>query len=233
MKTEERLKYFILARDLNKQHHDFLVKNQLHFRGNFNSFSIVSVSQETPERGKSGLKSKKQAEAYLQDINKIGLKQPGRSTEEKNLQAYIINHALNNKGILPFGDFTFITSEMAVQFPSGKRIVNDILAIDSNQNLAIIELKSLRNNKVKQQTIDFEEKVVIPEKAFIKELVKQLTGKTWDGTIIRKIAVWNAPTNKIHAKENKVSNVELYNYVYEGEKKDNYVFMKNVIFSKE
>lgn len=229
----EELKYFLLANELNKIHHNLLLEKQLHFRGNTKSFSIVSLSQKTPERGKSGLTSKEQAERYLTDINKIGLKEPGRITEEKNLQAFIINHSLNNKGVLPFGDFTFVTSEMAVQLADGKRIVNDILAIDSNNRLAIIELKSLRNNKVKQQAIDFEEKVIIPKSPLIKELVKIITGKTWNGNT-RKIVVWNAPTSKTSVRLNSLTDkVELYNYVYEGERTKQYVIMNKVIFSKE
>ena len=229
----EQLKYFLLANELNKTHHNLLREKQLHFRGNIKSFSIVSLSQKTPERGKSGLTSKEQAERYLTDINKIGLKEPGRITEEKNLQAFIINHSLNNKGTLPFGDFTFVTSEMAIQLADGKRIVNDILAIDSNNRLAIIELKSLRNNKVKQQAIDFEEKVIIPQSPLIKELVKIITGKTWNGKT-RKIAVWNAPTSPGSVRLNSLADkVELYNYVYEGEKTDQYVIMNKVVFSKE
>lgn len=229
----EELKYFKLAKELNEKHHNFLVQNRLHFRGNIKSFSIVSLDQKTPERGKSGLTSKEQAEKYLNDLNKIGLEKPGRITEEKNLQAYIINHSLNNNGALPFGDFTFITSEMAVQLADGKRIVNDILAIDSNNRLAIIELKSLRNNKVKQQAIDFEEKVVIPQSPLIKELVKIITGKTWNGKT-RKIAVWNAPTTKSSVKLNKLADkVELYNYVFVGERTSEYIIMNNVTFEKE
>jgi hypothetical protein len=233
--SNEKLKYFVIANELNKKHHSFLLEKQLHFRGNIKSFSIVSVSQKTPERGKSGLTSKEQAEKYLNDLNKIGLKSPGRITEEKNLQSFIINHSFNNNGFLPFPfeNFTFITSEMAVKLDNGKRIVNDILAIDSNNNLAIIELKSLRNNKVKQQAIDFEEKVIIPENTLIKELVKIITGKTWNGNT-RKIAVWNAPTSKTSVRLNSLADkVELYNYVFEGKRTKEYVIMDKVIFEKE
>jgi len=229
----EELKYFKLAKELNDKHHDILLEKQLHFRGNFKSFSIVSVSQLSPERGKSGLTSKEQAERYLNINEQKKLTETGRITEEKNLQAFIINHSLNNNGILPFGDFTFITSEMAVQLADKKRIVNDILAIDSNNNLVIIELKSLRNNKVKQQTIDFEEKVIVPYCALIKELVKIITGRTWNGNT-RKIAVWNAPTSKTSVRLNDFADkVELYNFVYEGKRTEKFVIMDKVIFEKE
>src|SRR5882672_5795151 len=139
---EEELKYFKVAKELNETRHDFLLEKQLHFRGSINSFSLVSVSQKTPEIGICGLNSKGKAERLLEAVenNNIVLKEPDRSTEEKNLQAYIINYSLNNKRILPFEDFTFVTSELAVCLANDK-IVNDILAIDSNNNLTIIELK--------------------------------------------------------------------------------------------
>lgn len=237
----KKLEYFLIANDLNKKHHNLLCEKQLHFRGNFKAFSIVSVSQKFPELGpkrnsftsiEQGEKGLREACEYFKKLENEGYI-AGRKTEEKNLQAFIINHSLNNKGVLPFGDFTFVTSEMAVQLSERKKIVNDILAIDSNNNLAIIELKSLRNNKVKQQTIDFEEKVIIPHSPLIKELVKIITGKTWNEKT-RKIAVWNAPTSQKSIRLNSLADkVELYNYVYEGEKTNQYVIMNKVIFSKE
>jgi hypothetical protein len=162
----------------------------------------------------------------------LELKKPDRKTEEKNLQSYIIKYAMNNMGNLPFGDFTFITSEMAVKLEGNKRIVNDILAIDSKNNLAIIELKSLRSNKVKEQAINFEEKVIIPESKFIYELVEKLTGRKWNGNT-RKIAVWKSPTNKSSIRKNEHEFVELYNYSFEGENTKKYVIMDSVTFSEE
>ncbi|SDN00332.1 hypothetical protein SAMN05421813_13238 [Daejeonella rubra] len=230
---EEELKYFKLAKELNKKHHTSLLENQLHFRGNLKSFSIVSVSQKSPECGKSGLISKEQAEKHLNVSPKHWLKNPGRKTEEKNLQAFIINHSLNNNGILPFGDFEFVTSEMVLKLSNGKKIINDILAIDSDNKLAIIELKSIRNNKVKQQAIEFEKKVRLDTTPLIKELVKIITGKTWNGNI-RKIAVWQAPkSQRPILSNNLLDEVELYNYVFDGERTNEYVIMDKVTFAKE
>ena len=69
-----------------------------------------------------------------------------------------------------------------------KKIVNDILGIDENGSLCIIELKSNRDNKVKEQTINFE-KVVLTKIDFFKELVSAISEIEWNGEI-RKIAVW-------------------------------------------
>jgi hypothetical protein len=228
---EKELKYFKIAKELNETHHDFLLEKQLHFRGNINSFSLVSISQETPELGICKLKSKVQAEWYLNNPKRMGLERPRRATEEKNLQAFIINQALNNKRILPFGDFIFVTSELAVCLADGK-IVNDILAIDSNDNLTILELKSSRDNKVKQQAINFEEKVIAPKCVFIKELVELITGKIWNGNT-RKIAVWLAPKTSVTRKDEYCGRVELYNYKFDGVKTKEYIRMDKVIFKKE
>jgi len=209
MKTHiEELKYFQIAKKLNEKHHELLKERQLHFRGNLNSFALISLSQETPELGKSNLKTEIQGEKVL---NLLQLDKPYRPTKEKNLQAYIINYSLNNNGILPFGDFQFVTSELAIKLEDKKRIVNDILAIDTNNNLAIIELKSERSNVVKKQTIAFEEKVVNPKYSLIKELIFELTEKNWSGKV-RKIAIWPAPIDKSKTKVNNCPEIELYNY---------------------
>lgn len=227
----DRLRYFKYAKDLNEKHHKLLIEKELHFKGNINSFSLISVSQMSPELGiKSGLKSINSAEKLIK--KELKLEKPGRSTEEKNLQSFIINYSMNHLGKLPFGNFTFVTSELAFKLKDKSRIVNDILAIDSQNNLAIIELKSLRDNKVKQQTIDFEEKVVNHNPSFINELVSTMIDKTWNGKV-RKIAVWPAPLNESTKSVNKASGVELYNYTFKGVKTKKHVVMHDVTFHQE
>jgi len=227
----DQLRYFRYTKELNKKYHKLLIEKELHFRGNENSFSLISISQKSPELGvKSGLKSIDNAEKLLK--NEIVLSKPGRSTEEKNLQAYIISYAMNHQYKLPFGDLTLITSELAIKLDNNTKIVNDLLAIDSENKLVIIELKSIRSNEVKQQTIAFEEKVVNTKLYFIKDLVNIMTGKIWNGEV-RKIAVWNAPKNESTIRKNEVNNVELYNYTFEGIKTKNSIVMNKVIFHKE
>lgn len=226
------LKYFKIAKDLNEKYHEELIIKKLHFRGNLNSFSLISVNQHSPELGIANrLTSIENATKKLKNYNEE-LVYPKRRTEEKNLQAYIINHAMEHQGVLPFGNFIFITSELAIKIDNNNRIVNDILAIDSLNNLAIIELKSSRSNKVKIQTIDFENKVVKTQANFIKELVSTMSGITWNGKV-RKIAVWSAPKNKLSKRKNKFDNIELYNYTFEGIKTENRIIMNKVVFSKE
>lgn len=227
MKTQiEELKYFRIAKKLNEKHHEFLKEKQLYFRGNINSFSLVSYSQETPELGKSGLKTEENAERLIYTLE---LEQPKRPTKEKNLQAFIIKYAFNNNGKLPFGDCQFVTSELAIKLEENKRIVNDILAIDSNNNLVIIELKSIRDNSVKQQTISFEKIVIIPQHSFIEDLVFELTEKKWNG-LVRKIAIWPAPNNENSIRKNNSPEIELLNYKIET---GSPFFIEQVVFETE
>lgn len=116
---------------------------------------------------------------------------------------------MNNEWLLPFGEnLIFLTSEIALT--DGKKTVNDILAIDNDCNLCIIELKSIRDNKVKQQTKDFEARVKV-ETHFFEDLIYSISGKKWNG-VCRKIAVW--PKAKGQVRENKYSDVEIINYIY-------------------
>jgi hypothetical protein len=211
---DEELKYFKLAKELNDEHHDLLVEKKLHFRGNKNSVSLISLAKETAEKGVPNIKEKEKAKSILH--NQIILEEPKRDTPEKVLQAWIILDAMRNKGKLPFKEnLTFITSELVFankeeyQLSKPNRdIRNDILAIDNDNNLCIIELKYSRVNEVKKQTIEFE-KVVKNETQFFHQLVLLYTNQKWNGSI-RKIAVWPNTTGKARLQE--YSDVEEVNY---------------------
>ena len=84
------LKYFLLAKELNTEHHQKLISKKLHFRGNLNSLSLISVDKNTAEKGIPNIKSKEEAEKCLK--SSLNLKPPGRRTPEKELQAWIINY---------------------------------------------------------------------------------------------------------------------------------------------
>lgn len=211
---DEELKYFKLAKELNDEHHDLLIEKKLHFRGNKNSVSLISLAKETAEKGVPNIKEKEKAKSILH--NQIILEEPKRDTPEKVLQAWIILDAMRNKGKLPFKEnLTFITSELVFankeeyQLSKPNRdIRNDILAIDNDNNLCIIELKYSRVNEVKKQTIEFE-KVVKNETEFFHQLVLLYTNQKWNGSI-RKIAVWPNTTGKTRLQE--YSDVEEVNY---------------------
>jgi hypothetical protein len=211
---DEELKYFKLAKELNDEHHDLLIEKKLHFRGNKNSVSLISLAKETAEKGIPNIKEKEKAESILH--NQIILEDPKRNTPEKVLQAWIVLDAMRNNGKLPFKEnLMFITSELVFankeeyQLSKPNRdIRNDILAIDNDNNLCIIELKYSRVNEVKKQTNEFE-KVVKNEIEFFQQLALLYTNQNWNGNI-RKIAVWPNTLGKARIQE--YSDVEEVNY---------------------
>jgi hypothetical protein len=214
------LKYFKIANELNKDFHNQLIERKLHFRGNENSFSLISVAKETAEKGVPNLKEKEDAIKLLK--NEIVLSEPKRNTPEKELQAWIILYSMRNNGVLPFSDnLKLITTELVFKnkkeykLSKPKRdIRNDILAIDDKNNLCVIELKYTRDNEVKRQTLEFE-KVVKYENEFFYQLVKLYTDKEWNGSI-RKISVWPKAEGKTRKKE--YIEVEEINYSTNEEK---------------
>jgi hypothetical protein len=223
----EKLKYFALAKELNDTFHDLLIENKVHFRASLKSFSLISVSQEKPELGTSCKISKyksedKRKDSVIEDIDKIKIKPlppPSLSKPEKELQAWIINYSLNNNFKLPFGNYTFLTSELAFPTEERKRgYVNDILAVDDKNTLIIIELKSSRTNKVKIQAIEYEEKVINKNMALFHELVTLMLGVKWNGET-KKVSVW--PYNSGNTKRQEYLDVEELNYSQVG---NNYTF---------
>ncbi len=202
-------KYFKIARKLNQDFHEELKNGKLHFRGNLNSLSLISIDKITAEKGISNIKNEEDAIKLLK--SGLDILPPIRTTPEKELQAWIINSAITNNWKLPFGDnITYLTSEIALTIKS-KKIVNDILAIDNVGNLCIIELKSKRDNKVKEQTINFE-KIVKENEDFFKNLISLISDRKWSGRT-RKISVW--PKAKGIVRTNKYSDVEEINYVFD------------------
>ncbi|MDH6305939.1 hypothetical protein M2459_002950 [Parabacteroides sp. PF5-5] len=210
---KNEFKYFQLAKKYNNLYKDVLLEKQAHFRGNKNSYSLISLNPETPELGTSDLGE----ECSENDILNFSPKGLGRTTPEKSLQAWIISYAINNNHLLPFGDnLTFITSEL-VMIKAGRKIVNDILAIDKEDNLVIIELKSSRVNKVKDQAIDFKE-VIESDKDFFMELAKLMTDRTWNGNVTCAI-VWPKENKRTRKSTDKYKDITEYQY-YEGYKFD-------------
>lgn len=191
------LDFMQMAQELNLEHHEKLRDRALHYRGNINSFSLVSLSDDTPEIGISNLKSKMQANNALENRIAAKLKAGlGRSTPEKTLQAWIINKALSNNMVLPFErKLTFLTSELALTGvfieSEGKegKIVNDILAVDDYGALWVIELKSAREKKTLETQINNFISVVDKNRDLFTELVQMLSKKTWSGKICGMV-VW-------------------------------------------
>ncbi len=194
--------YFRIAEELNAENEAGLREKQWHFRGNCNSFSLISLSPKTPELGVSGLKSKKQGEnAFEWRLAKKIEKEPRRDTPEKKLQAWIIDSALNNSKKLPFGkNLTFLTSELAITniYVKSKgvegKLVNDILAIDDNGTLWVVELKSDRNRKrLKEQVSDFMHLIAL-DQTFFQGLVSTLSATEYPFSgEVKSMIVWPGP----------------------------------------
>ena len=188
-----KLKYFKMAMELNKEKHDELKKKQCHFRGGFGSMSLISVAFWSPERGKSGIKNEGRAEEKLKSF-KVDM--PGRSTPEKQLQAWLINRILFHDApeFWESRGLNFLTSELKKD-----NLVNDILAVDDKGSIWVIELKSARYlDELIRQTNGFAEVVKSNEDEFA-ELVAVLSGSKlkWTGAI-KKMIIWpSSPSGQI------------------------------------
>jgi len=218
---DSKLKFFKIAKELNKKYKQLLEDNEAHIRGNLNSMSLISLNKETPELGFSGIKTE---QTIIKKIEQLKNKKLGRPTPEKSLQAWIIKKSLENNYILPFGNnLKFITSEMALFRQSdNKRIVNDILAFDDGV-LYIIELKSDRNMKRLKEQVDNFEQIIKENISLFSELCL-LNNLQWDEKSIKKVIVWPFSKNARYTFKEVDDKVVEYGYI----KNDNlYEFIKN------
>lgn len=204
----DKLEYIRIAHELNKELSETLLEKEFHFRGNLNSFSLISLSKSSPEIGFSGLKTEAAGVKEYNKIIKPNFKlTKKRETREKELQAWIILNALKNENQLFFDkNIKFLTSELAMELTtvdSKKRVVNDILGLDNDNSLVVIELKSVREKKRLEEQIDDFNQVISKNKTFFRDLVMHLTGREWNGKV-KNIIVWpDAP------------NVSKKNWLYE------------------
>ena len=219
---EANLKYFKLASALNEKFRKELLEREAHFRGNVNSCSLISLNTKTPEKGVSGI-TERNAEKKLADFNPD---EPKRKTPEKSLQSWIILNAIRNNHILPFGEnLTFITSELAIVLEDNRRVVNDILAINENNDLVVVELKSARVNQVKEQAIEFKQVIQSGEyKIFFEDLTEAMTGKSWSGNV-KCVIVWPTANGKSQkTQDTRHEKIEVYQYSENCS--ENYIFEK-------
>ncbi len=212
----QNLNYFAIAKELNTENHKELKKNKLHFRGNFNSFSLISLDKETAEKGKPSkgepkFKTKDDGIKALDELKINPLKKNLRHVPEKELQAWVINYAMNNGLKLPFGNnLFFLTSEMAFPKSEKGKVVNDILAIDNEGNLVVVELKPKRDNTVKKQVEHFA-KIIEKHHDLFMNLVNILTDKKWNG-IVKTMVVWPKLSSGNNPRDNAFPLVEEINY---------------------
>ena len=203
--SEEYMKFFRIAQALNNKIElkELLKTKKLHFRGNRESFSLISLDRRTPEQGKGGFHDEKKGEQFLLekiDAHLAGNREKidaGRSkpTREKELQAWIIEYAVNHDYRLPFSDgLTFLTSELAFKEP--EKTVNDILAIDKDGTLVVMELKSSRNKTTLEGQVEDFFGIIDENQDFFRELVALLApGRIWNEKK-RGLIVWPASANR-------------------------------------
>ncbi len=219
---DARLENFKIAKELNEEYRKLLRTKKLHFRGNSGSFSLISLSKETPELGKGGFKSKNKGKEFLDKVTspKFKWKLPKRPIREKELQAWIINYALNHGNKMPFGEnLKFITSEMSLM-KGKKKIVNDILAIDGNNDLVVIELKSKRLKKELEMQVEQFNKLIMDSTntTLFEGLVKLLTNRNWSGKT-RGMVVWpHAKNSPLATWEHGIKEICYYEKEYDGKK---------------
>lgn len=208
--AENGMEYFRIAQELNKECEGLLREKKLHFRGNIGSFSLISLDRETPEQGQGGFRGEDAKEKGLRFLEKkidsllAGKRRKieageSRPTREKELQAWIIDYAVNNGYRLPFSSgLMFLTSELA--FTTPEKVVNDILALDRDGTLVVVELKSSRDKTTLEGQVERFCGKIDDNKDFFEKLVKLLApGKAWNGRR-QGMIVW--PDATVWPKEN-------------------------------
>lgn len=200
-------------------------KDNLILRGNPNSISLVSLDLANAEMGISNINPDKIHSNYEKYKNKIKQKIAGRKTPEKDLQAWIIKHAINNNNILPFGNnWGYLTSELALFKNNGEKVVCDILAIKENE-LFVIELKSERLlTQLLKQVDDFEDIFREQHQTFI-DLVRLFNYKISELNL-NKVIVWkDTPKQDVFKKEFSDKNV--IEVCYTGSYEEGFSFRTN------
>lgn len=211
---DNNTQFFKLALELEKQFKGELITNEVHFRANLNSLSLVSIGSNKPELGVP-CKNHNQwtLEILYTYIKRIQNKpEPKRLTPEKLLQAQIIKEAQANNRKLPFDNsIIFITSELAMCNNSGKKIVSDIIGYNTTTNqLVIIELKSDRLLKRLIEQVESFEKIINDNSYFFQELIT-LNGFGKLAEAPKKVIVW--PYKKTSPLE-KLKELNITEYVY-------------------
>lgn len=189
----QELRYIELAHRLNTDQRERLLKSDLHFRGNLSSLSLISLHKDTPELGYAGIRTERKALELLARMEANTLPPPGRPTREKELQAWLIRNAMANDHRLFFDDrLRFITSELALMH-KGKRVVNDMLALDEQGGLVVIELKSSRDKARIEAQVEAFLRIIDRRRSFFHDLTRMLTAREWNGTCSGMV-VWPAAT---------------------------------------
>lgn len=220
--------FFKLAKELELQFKNELIKNEVHFRPNLNSLSLISISSNKPEIGITCKThenwSKEILNSYIQIIENKPT--PKRPTPEKDLQSWIIKNALINNNSLPFDpNIKFITSELAICNNNGHKVVSDILGFDTKTNaLIVIELKSDRLLKRLIEQVNNFEEVILEKRLFFENLLQLHCINNSINSVLKAI-VW--PYERTSPLK-KLKDLEIKEYTYHKENNE-YLFNTYVI----
>lgn len=213
---------FALAHKLNTEHHELLLKEQLHFRASVGTMSLIELSAERPELGIScNIKKYKQGtdvlDHILQDIAKVKSKSSNqRLTPEKELQAWIIRDAILHNHQLPFDrSIQFITSELALQSQEfQKKVVVDIIGYSQTRgSICVIEIKYARHLKRLVEQVENFESVISEKQNFFQQLLK-VHGIEANNTLnVEKIIIWPYAESVKASQHLSSNNISGYGYI--------------------
>ena len=186
------LSSFRLAIELELEFKDVLIENEVYFRGNLHSLSLISHSEAMPEIGVTYRnycsRSLTTLKSCINEIKKQPL--PKRPTPEKSLQAWIIQQAQRNNNFLPFDkSIKFITSELTMK-NNGAIHFCDIIGYNTRTHQAVLfELKPSRLFDQLKEQIDIFSDIFSENYIFFQQLM-QLYGFPELEKIPMKAIVW-------------------------------------------
>jgi hypothetical protein len=191
--------YFNLAKILNKECKEVLIKHKAKFRGSLNSICLVSVNHlYTPQlnlRYPLADALRRDCSHLDQHLRNFNIIEPKRNTPEKLVQSFIIFNSMET-GHLPFDEnIVLITDEFAKLF-NGNKLVMDLIGFNRKKNaLSLIELKSKRELEALRNQLANSAKSVTNDFAFYRSFLKE-HGIAWNPPFnIEKIAVWPCKDN--------------------------------------
>jgi hypothetical protein len=179
---------------------DELSRKLLWLRPSVGSISAVSCCEETPQLGFTDIS--------IRNLGKIMEKQlspPGRKTPEKQLQSWLIQHALKSDGRLKQlddvlgGQHWFVSDEIALKTAS-KKVVADLLIVrvdaEGLASLVNAELKSDRFMETFRQVIRFRAALGHPGlQEYWKRFAEVMTGEKFrwhPSPETRGVVIWPA-----------------------------------------
>jgi len=191
--------YFNLAKILNEECKEVLIKHKARFRGSLNSICLVSVNYlYTPQlnlRYPLADALRRDCSHLDQHLRNFNIMEPKRNTPEKLVQSFIIFKSMET-GHLPFDENIVLITDEFARLSNDNKLVIDIIGFNKKKvALSLIELKSKRELEALKNQLANAAKSVTNDFAFYKSFLKK-HGIDWDPPFnIEKIAVWPCNDN--------------------------------------